>query len=714
MSGEPVPQDDLPDAGPSSGSAVPQEDLPDQEDNRSLSDKSIGVAGSYARGLAGGIAGLPQTIGKAAETAFNPLAPLQAPIEHALGVQRPQAPPTGPEEPYSPKLSDFVHPEKWQQAAEYFAEKGGLPHPSTPAERIANAAGENTPAGVIGGIPGLISSAAGGAGSQAAKEAGAGPWGQVAAGVAAGSVPGVLGNSGSIMRRLLGGDSAEVSQNRIATGAESQTPLTAGQATGSPVLQKLEAASGAMWGGGPIAKAAQARAESLDNHMSSIVDNLAPPGSAVSPTGAGTAINDGIESTNQTMRKAEKAAYDKVDSLVDPKTLVNVSHSLGVANSLAAPTSHEALNAAVTSSGITKFTSALQEAAQDGELTYDDLSQLRTAVGAKIDRGFAPANPSENGAYKLLYKALSNDKNAGAAAVSPEAADAVTDANTMYNANSAQRKALNQIIRQKAGGPEQLYQAAIGKMKDGATRIGDVMGAIGPDEQNLVRATVLDRMGRAIASRQDETGSAFSPETFLTKWNGMAPEAKDALFGSSGSAGKLRSNLDSFTSTLGTLRKANALQNPSGTGPLVAHAIGVSNIFSDIMIGLFTGHPMALTGMALPLVNNIAARSLTNPAIVKWLAGAAKMPASAMPNAITQLQSMNDPDAQNLANYFTQAAQQRPARASGGKVDVGPMVDKLISRWKQAKKATDESTKPLLHIPDNAIARALEVAGNAI
>src|ERR1039457_3507601 len=110
-----------PDAHPESDSAPPE---------------TVGrVAGSYARGLAGGIGGLPETVGNAAKAVFNPLSSLQAPIEHALGVPKAPETPAAPEEPYSPQLADFVHPERWQKAAEYFAQKGGLPHPSTPAER---------------------------------------------------------------------------------------------------------------------------------------------------------------------------------------------------------------------------------------------------------------------------------------------------------------------------------------------------------------------------------------------------------------------------------------------------------------------------------------------------------------------------------------------------------------------------------------------------
>ena len=68
--------------------------------------------------------------------------------------------------------------------------------------------------------------------------------------------------------------------------------------------------------------------------------------------------------------------------------------------------------------------------------------------------------------------------------------------------------------------------------------------------------------------------------------------------------------------------------------------------------------------------------------------------------------------------YATGEAQPRdsdaPSYASGGKVDEEALVRRLVSRWKAAKKATDSTTKPLLNVPDTAIAKALEIAGRAI
>jgi len=58
----------------------------------------------------------------------------------------------------------------------------------------------------------------------------------------------------------------------------------------------------------------------------------------------------------------------------------------------------------------------------------------------------------------------------------------------------------------------------------------------------------------------------------------------------------------------------------------------------------------------------------------------------------------------------------RTGRKSGGKVgmDVKPLVDRLMTLADQAKKATDNNTKPLLNAPDETIVKALRVANQAI
>jgi hypothetical protein len=509
---------------------------------------------------------------------------------------------------------------------------------------------------------------------------------------------------------------------RIADAGE--TNLTAGQAGGSPFVQYLEGLMSKGWGGGPINKAAEAQTESLGSQVNRTIDNLSQ-GTTPSPTAAGNAINAGAESAKQDMRAAETAAFSKRDALVPPHTPTNISGTLGTLDKLVTPVpGAEATTGALISPKLAQMRDNLTvdaagagaQNAQTAALPYSAVRALRTEVGNQIDWGFAPADPVTNGGLKKVWGSLSDDLTNGASAVSPEAKQAAADANALYAQNQTQREFLNTIV-EKNGGPEAVYQAATNGTKEGATKIGGVMSALPAAQQNIVRATVLSRLGRAAPSAQSADGSAFSPNTFLTNWSKIDPAAKDAMFGANGTPQSLRSALDSLTNTMSTIRAGTKLRNPSGSGEVVGHGAGAIALWEGLTHAL-AGHPAGLAATVGGVAaNNLLARALTNPRTVNWLAQSTKAPVGALPNAVNQLsqlgQKTNDPDAQDLASYLTPPSAPIE-RASGGRVDEDALVQRLVSRWKAAKKATDNTTKPLLQMPDTAIAKALEIAGRSI
>lgn len=569
-------------------------------------------------------------------------------------------------------------------AATQIANAANLPTPATPGERVYSAAVSALPSAVLAPeapIAGALWGAAGGAASQATAEAGGGPLAQTLAGLAAGSLPAVGAGAAGVVRGLtrgVGADAAAATQARVANAVANNVPLTAGQATGSRFLQALETGSGNLWGGGPIHAAAEQQTSAIGTRVSDIVDKLNSGGASLTPTGAGEAINTGAAAAKGSMKAAESAAYAKVDQLVPATTPVDVSGTLGKLEALATPAPGAAnTTAALVSPKIAALHSNLQadlQANGGNTIPYSAARALRTAVGNSIDwGGFAPSDPVTNGALKQVYGALGDDVNAGAAAVGPEASQAVSDASSLYAANSQKRELLNSIV-DKNGGPEAVYQAATSGTKLGATKIAGVMDALDPQNANVVRATVLSRLGQARPGAADSTGS-FNAATFLTNWNRLAPEAKDALFGAAGSGPSrtLRSSLDSLTQTVSTLRDAgHTLENPSGTGASLGHTftlwgmlkhiaegaaavgVGAHEAGSEHALGAAVGSAGLMLGAAG--FNNLAARILTNPRTAQWLATTTKLPPAALPNAVNQLSRMgdanNDPDARDLAAYL--------------------------------------------------------------
>jgi len=547
-------------------------------------------------------------------------------------------------------------------AATQLASRAGLPTPATPGERIGSAAVAALPSAVLAPeapIVGALSAAAGGAASQGVAEAGGSPLAQTLTGLAVGGAPAFGAGAAGLARtvtRGAGDAAAQATAQRIANAQAAGVNLTAGQATGSRLLQQLEGASSKFWGGGPIKQTAEQQAQGLGEHVDNIVENLSQ-GTTPSPTAAGEAINKGAAAARQTMKQAEQAAYSKVDSLVDPSTPVDVSGTLAKLDELATPTAGaEATTGSLIPPRISQLRDNLAADMANGgggtTLPYSAVRQLRTAVGREVNP--LSTDPA-NGSFKQLYGTLTDDMNAGAAAVSPEASQAVNAASSLYKSNQARRDFLDTIV-DKAGGPEAVYQAATNGTKLGATKIAGVMSAIDPQSQNLVRATVISRLGRSISSQQNDLGTAFSADTFLTNWDKLSPEAKNALFGSSGSSGQLRTALDSLEQTASVIRKSTIYKNPSGTGEAIGHGAGLFALLEGAghaLTGSF-GH-LATVGGAIA-GNAILSRALVNPRTAQWLARTTKLPRSAIPGAVRALaqmgQNTNDPDARELAAYL--------------------------------------------------------------
>ncbi len=625
------------------------------------------VAGLTARALTEGGAGLAGTIAESATTALNPALAVPLVGRHVADWMLEKLTGVKPASPPLPSPTDL--PAVAAQAGTSASDAVGLPTPVTSGERIYSAAVGALPSAALSPeapIAGAISAGLGGAASQTVAENGGGPVAQTVAGLGAGLTP---AGTGALVRGVTRGGAAgqAAMEARMADAAAAGTQLDASQASGSRLLQAIRNTSGRLWGGGAVSKAAAQQTQDLGASVDNIVANLNQSGAVLTPTGAGEAIEKGVASAKTSMKQDEAAAYGKVDALVPADHPVDVSGTQAVLDKLATPTPGATnTTGALVSPKIAALRDNLAADAQanGGTIPYSAARAARTALGNSIDWGFSPADPVTNGALKQVYGALGEDVNGAASAISPEARQAVDDARTLYAGNQAKRQLLDSVVG-KAGGPEKVYAAATNGTKQGATTIGGVMSALDPENQNVVRATVLQRLGQAIPSAADSTGG-FDASTFLTRWNQLAPEAKDALFGKSGQAGSLRNSLDAITRTMSTLRDAgHTLANPSGSAGAGAHAFELwkllevaGGVGTDVLAG--DGHHLAAGAAVLSAIpaNMVLSRALVNPRTARWLASNSKLPAAARVQAVNQLARMGeatgDPDAQDLAAYLRQ------------------------------------------------------------
>jgi hypothetical protein len=229
-----------------------------------------------------------------------------------------------------------------------------------------------------------------------------------------------------------------------------------------------------------------------------------------------------------------------------------------------------------------------------------------------------------------LYGALTQDMEAAAQAAGPDAVKALARANRFTRAGMTRiDDHLERVVGNTA---EQTYKTLTSDPSN-ASKIAVTLKSMKPEERDIVKATVIKRLGEATAGKQDAAGDVFSSETFLTNWNKLAPKAKAVLF--SGQDGNLRRDLDAVARAAEMVRdQGKVLANPSGSGQAVANVGAVGSAVVATMTGNL-GTAAAIVG-AMGAAN-ITARTMTNPAFVRWLARSTRMPPAALPSALAEL-----------------------------------------------------------------------------
>ena len=571
-----------------------------------------------------------------------------------------------------PSLSDLItgnqapQGESTGDAMSRLADSLGLPKPQGSLEEgVGNASkalvgtGLSAGAGLAAGAPQLaaqplmqgISTITGAGAQSAAQEAGAGPGGQLLASLAGGIAPGAIsaGVPAAVRGAIRGSDPSKLNQN-IAAFKDAGTTGSVGQASENRVMRALESLISRVPGGaGVMQKKAASQADETGKGLQALADQLAPK---TNPTTAGRAIEQGITGDGGFVsRFKEKASqlYDQVDQHMPAQTPVAVPATKNFLAQASTPTKGaEATSALLSNPKLAGIGQALNEdlaKAANGTLPYEAVKALRTRVGAMIaDAGITSDVP--RGELKRLYGALSEDIR-NTAAQNPKAFAATNRADNFYRAGMDRIDRVESVVN-KAGGPEKIFQAATSGTREGASTLRAVMQSLKPEEAKILTSTVVRRLGRANPGAQNDTGDAFSTETFLTNWNGLSKEAKSTLFDRMGP--DYRASMDNVARMASNLRSGSKVfRNPSGTSDATIQAATVGSAVTSLLMG----HPGGAASVGLVVGGaNVGAKLLTNPTFVRWLGRNTNRPIGSLNAQIGVLANMgkDDPDIAEFVN----------------------------------------------------------------
>jgi hypothetical protein len=375
--------------------------------------------------------------------------------------------------------------------------------------------------------------AAGATGAGAAgvtREKGGGPVAQLAAGLGGATVASAPSALAEGVKRLIRGGAAGSSASPT-TSRPSRTPAPARRRSARrprrAATRRSKACSRRRPGSaGTIAAKADQEAAGLSDKVGQMATTLAPRAGAEP---AGRAITSGIKAFTGDFKKTSGKLYDEIDRFILPDSKVRVGETSKALDDLTKlMPGAENLSAQTINPKITAIKEALASDAQHGTLPYAAVKELRSRIGKQLtDPDLVSDAPRAQ--LKQLYGALTKDLEVAAADAGPDAVQALKRANNFYRAGMKRVDDVLEPILNK-GDPEKIFQAAISGTKEGSTTISGVMKSLPDESRKVVAATMLRRLGKATASKQDDLAEVFSPETFLTNWNKITPDSKRVLF----------------------------------------------------------------------------------------------------------------------------------------------------------------------------------------
>jgi hypothetical protein len=572
------------------------------------------------------------------------------------------------------------------------------PRPDDPAARVLNAGGSGVAAGLSARPADAAMQFASGAAGQIALENGASPeWAMVAS-----MSPQIAATGGQAAVRgaVRGGEAGRREMaERLEHFDRAGVKPTAGLASGRRWVQAFESALAKTPGGaGRMAEHIEGMHNQMGASAAGARDRISP---THGPVVAGDAIKAGVTGYRQRQQDIYRSMQDRAEAMIPEgmrfpvagtmargdQTLADIQGAPNVSRSLNQPLglTREVLGALekdaaprgptqVPSSILREDGSPFQTEIprNPGGLPFEGIKGLRERIGQSAYADNPLLADANSAALKHLYRGAREDvRNAGVLAdqqriaqgQSPGVARQLDRADRFYSqTQTILEKSLAPLY--KAGDPaaEKAFYRVESSLRSGGHEITKDMARLPMKARRTTAATLVDRIGRASPGQQDAEGSAFSAQTFLTNWNKIAPDAKNAIFLGMPERASVKGKLDSLAQVASYMRDGNKVfANPSGTAGAAA-ALGTAATTGAGLMGMATGNPAGKYALALTVLTTggakLSAHAMTNPKFVNWLAATEHLKPQQMGAHLRRLNLMatNEKD-EALAAELTQFAQ---------------------------------------------------------
>lgn len=254
---------------------------------------------------------------------------------------------------------------------------------------------------------------------------------------------------------------------------------------------------------------------------------------------------------------------------------------------------------------------------EGGKVSWDDMKRLRSIVGEIVGSPSLASDGNATAALRRFYGALTTDMEATAQQAGPKALTEFRRANQYWRGRQGRVEDVLTSILGSDGGKgeakafEQINSWAQTKGGD-FKRLAQAVRSLPAEEADTVRASLIGRMGTASPGRANADNLEFSPAEWATSWRKLSPRAKSVLFPGT----RHREDLDDLSLVFDNMKSAGQYSNFSNT------SLG-GNAAAAIFTAL--GGPIGLsTAAGYSALSFSAGKLLSSPRLARWLASAPK------------------------------------------------------------------------------------------
>lgn len=254
------------------------------------------------------------------------------------------------------------------------------------------------------------------------------------------------------------------------------------------------------------------------------------------------------------------------------------------------------------------------------ELPYDAVRKLRTNVGDQLtDSSLVTGAPTAQ--WRQLYGSLSEDMRGAATNAGPDAIAAWNRANDYTRSSIGRLERIAPTVDKPS--PEGTYHALERSLKENTSTFQAVKKSLPEGARGDFAGTVIERLGTARPGQQNAAGDVWSPETFLTNWNGMAPKARAELLSGFPNSAQVASDIDAVAKATSMMRGNSKLwSNPSGTAATATARTAIGTVgLGGVGAAAGVVSPVIPLGAAAGIgATNLIGRGLTSQKVVQAMA----------------------------------------------------------------------------------------------